>query len=127
MDAVMARLNAYERLIRLDKPIGILLLLWPTLWGLWLAARDHRMRHDDGAIVGVQKHLAHQHEAVRRASQGAVLVVIGEAHALRQQLHAERARALDDAPRERARVREPGPPPIVVRGCEPSPPAHALR
>jgi 4-hydroxybenzoate polyprenyltransferase len=24
--------------MRLDKPIGILLLLWPTLWGLWLAA-----------------------------------------------------------------------------------------
>lgn len=33
------RLNAYERLIRLDKPIGILLLLWPTLWGLWLSSR----------------------------------------------------------------------------------------
>jgi 4-hydroxybenzoate polyprenyltransferase len=32
------RLNAYEKLIRLDKPIGILLLLWPTLWGLWLSA-----------------------------------------------------------------------------------------
>jgi 4-hydroxybenzoate polyprenyltransferase len=35
------RLNAYERLIRLDKPIGIVLLLWPTLWGLWLSARGH--------------------------------------------------------------------------------------
>jgi len=32
------RLNAYERLMRLDKPIGILLLLWPTLWGLWFAS-----------------------------------------------------------------------------------------
>lgn len=32
------RLNAYERLMRLDKPIGILLLLWPTLWALWLAS-----------------------------------------------------------------------------------------
>jgi len=32
------RLSAYIRLVRLDKPIGILLLLWPTLWGLWLAA-----------------------------------------------------------------------------------------
>lgn len=31
------RLNAYVRLMRLDKPIGILLLLWPTLWALWLA------------------------------------------------------------------------------------------
>lgn len=32
------RLTAYEQLMRLDKPIGILLLLWPALWGLWLAA-----------------------------------------------------------------------------------------
>ena len=35
---VVARLDAYEKLIRLDRPIGILLLLWPTLWGLWLAS-----------------------------------------------------------------------------------------
>lgn len=27
----------YLRLIRFDKPIGSLLLLWPTCWGLWLA------------------------------------------------------------------------------------------
>ncbi|HEX9452008.1 MAG TPA: 4-hydroxybenzoate octaprenyltransferase [Burkholderiales bacterium] len=33
------RVNAYEKLIRLDKPIGILLLLWPTLWALWLSSR----------------------------------------------------------------------------------------
>jgi 4-hydroxybenzoate polyprenyltransferase len=33
------KLDAYERLMRLDKPIGILLLLWPTLWALWLASR----------------------------------------------------------------------------------------
>jgi 4-hydroxybenzoate polyprenyltransferase len=33
----MARLDAYERLVRLDRPIGILLLAWPTLWGLWIA------------------------------------------------------------------------------------------
>lgn len=31
-------LGAYARLMRLDKPIGILLLLWPTYWALWLAA-----------------------------------------------------------------------------------------
>jgi 4-hydroxybenzoate polyprenyltransferase len=36
--AIKARLDAYERLVRLDKPIGILLLLWPTLSGLWIAA-----------------------------------------------------------------------------------------
>lgn len=33
-----ARLIAYGQLIRLDKPIGTLLLLWPTLWALWLAS-----------------------------------------------------------------------------------------
>ena len=32
------RLPDFIRLARLDRPIGILLLLWPTLWGLWLAA-----------------------------------------------------------------------------------------
>ena len=31
-------LRAYARLIRLDKPIGTLLLLWPTWWALWLAS-----------------------------------------------------------------------------------------
>ena len=36
---VLKRLDAYERLVRLDKPIGSLLLLWPTLWALWLASR----------------------------------------------------------------------------------------
>ena len=31
------KIDAYERLMRLDKPIGILLLLWPTLWALLIA------------------------------------------------------------------------------------------
>ena len=35
---LVERLDAYEKLLRLDKPIGILLLLWPCLWGLWFAA-----------------------------------------------------------------------------------------
>ncbi len=35
------KLNAFERMMRLDKPIGILLLLWPTLWALWIASRGH--------------------------------------------------------------------------------------
>ena len=35
------RLSHYEKLMRLDKPIGILLLLWPTLWGQWLASNGH--------------------------------------------------------------------------------------
>ncbi len=33
----MSKLSACIRLMRLDKPIGTLLLLWPTLWALWLA------------------------------------------------------------------------------------------
>ncbi len=32
------RLDLYERLMRLDKPIGILLLAWPTLWALWISS-----------------------------------------------------------------------------------------
>ena len=32
------RLSLYVRLVRIDKPIGILLLLWPTLWALWSAS-----------------------------------------------------------------------------------------
>lgn len=32
------RIQTYAQLMRLDKPIGILLLLWPMLWGLWFAA-----------------------------------------------------------------------------------------
>lgn len=39
--AVRDRLDAYEKLVRLDKPIGILLLLWPTLWALWISGRGH--------------------------------------------------------------------------------------
>ncbi|MEW5942242.1 MAG: 4-hydroxybenzoate octaprenyltransferase [Pseudomonadota bacterium] len=35
------RLTLYEKLMRLDKPIGILLLLWPTLWALWAASGGH--------------------------------------------------------------------------------------
>jgi len=36
--AIAEKLTLYERLMRLDKPIGTLLLLWPTLWALWLAS-----------------------------------------------------------------------------------------
>jgi 4-hydroxybenzoate polyprenyltransferase len=35
---ITKRLNAYERLIRLHQPIGAMLLLWPTLWAVWLAS-----------------------------------------------------------------------------------------
>ncbi len=39
LDRIEQRIDAYERLLRLDKPIGTLLLLWPTLWAVWLASR----------------------------------------------------------------------------------------
>lgn len=34
----LQRVKSYARLMRLDKPIGAILLLWPTLWALWIAA-----------------------------------------------------------------------------------------
>jgi len=39
--AAKTRLRLYAQLIRLERPIGALLLLWPTLWALWLAGRGH--------------------------------------------------------------------------------------
>ncbi len=47
--ALATRLTMYERLMRLDKPIGTLLLLWPTLWALWLAGNGR----PDGRIVWI--------------------------------------------------------------------------
>jgi 4-hydroxybenzoate polyprenyltransferase len=35
---VLERLALYARLVRLDRPIGIWLLMWPTLWALWLSS-----------------------------------------------------------------------------------------
>ena len=46
---IRERLDLYEKLMRLDKPIGILLLLWPTLWALWLASAGQ----PDGVIVWI--------------------------------------------------------------------------
>ena len=34
----LRRLREYARLMRIDRPIGIWLLLWPVLWALWIAA-----------------------------------------------------------------------------------------
>jgi len=36
--AMSQRLGLYARLVRIDKPIGTLLLLWPTLWAVWAAS-----------------------------------------------------------------------------------------
>ena len=43
---LLERLTLYEKLMRLDKPIGILLLLWPTLWAIWIASAGH-----PGAVI----------------------------------------------------------------------------
>ena len=69
-----SKTSALLQLIRFDKPIGTLLLLWPTLWALWIAARgvpDYRLlvifiggtflTRSAGCIVNdlaVQQHIA---------------------------------------------------------------------
>lgn len=49
LPALKEKLGLYEKLMRLDKPIGILLLLWPTLWALWLSSLGQPV----GAVVWV--------------------------------------------------------------------------
>lgn len=39
------RLALYAQLTRINRPIGILLLLWPTLWGLWIAGKGQPSWH----------------------------------------------------------------------------------
>lgn len=41
LDQIKQRFGLYERLMRLDKPIGILLLLWPTMWAVWISGYGH--------------------------------------------------------------------------------------
>ncbi len=36
-----SQLHHYARLMRVDRPVGYWLLLWPTLWALWIAGRGH--------------------------------------------------------------------------------------
>ena len=38
---ISERLHLYIQLARLHRPIGILLLLWPTLWAVWIASKGH--------------------------------------------------------------------------------------
>lgn len=45
---IVAQLRNYGKLMRVDKPIGFWLLLWPTLWALWLAGEGHP---DQGLFV----------------------------------------------------------------------------
>lgn len=35
----VGRMVIYAKLMRVDKPIGTLLLLWPTYWALWIASK----------------------------------------------------------------------------------------
>ena len=44
------RLVEYARLMRLDRPIGIWLLLWPALWALWISAE---VGHPDERVLGI--------------------------------------------------------------------------
>ena len=41
MKTLHQQLTQYARLMRLDRPIGIWLLLWPALWALWISAEGH--------------------------------------------------------------------------------------
>ncbi len=45
------RLFAYVQLTRLDRPVGIELLLWPTLWAVWLAGKQTAALHPSWQIV----------------------------------------------------------------------------
>jgi len=45
---IVSQLRNYSKLMRIDKPIGTWLLLWPTLWALWLAGKGHP---DQGLFV----------------------------------------------------------------------------
>ncbi|NCF50505.1 4-hydroxybenzoate octaprenyltransferase [Gammaproteobacteria bacterium] len=45
---VITQVRNYGKLMRVDKPVGIWLLLWPTLWALWLAGEGHP---DQGLFV----------------------------------------------------------------------------
>ena len=38
LDELKLQLGHYGRLMRIDRPIGIWLLLWPTLWALWISS-----------------------------------------------------------------------------------------
>ena len=38
---VISQVRNYAKLMRIDKPVGIWLLLWPALWALWLAGEGH--------------------------------------------------------------------------------------
>jgi 4-hydroxybenzoate polyprenyltransferase len=48
---ILERLNQYAQLIRLDRPIGTYLLLWPTLWALWIAGEGRPRPYVLGVFI----------------------------------------------------------------------------
>jgi 4-hydroxybenzoate polyprenyltransferase len=46
--AMVSQLRNYGKLMRVDKPVGLWLLLWPVLWALWIAGEGHP---DQGLFV----------------------------------------------------------------------------
>ncbi len=46
--SITGRIEQYLRLMRVDRPVGTMLLLWPTLWALWIASRG---RPDPDVLV----------------------------------------------------------------------------
>ncbi|HAR75251.1 MAG TPA: 4-hydroxybenzoate octaprenyltransferase, partial [Psychrobacter sp.] len=47
------KLQAYIQLTRFDKPVGIELLLWPTLWGVLFAAMGQAQQQGAGVTAGL--------------------------------------------------------------------------
>jgi 4-hydroxybenzoate polyprenyltransferase len=45
LPGIAAKARAYAQLVRLDRPIGIWLLLWPVLWALWLSSQGRPDPH----------------------------------------------------------------------------------
>lgn len=107
------KLKQYARLARLDKPIGMLLLLWPTLWALWIAGQgrpnlkvafifivgtclmrsagcvinDYADRHIDGAIVRTKDRPLVSAQVTPGEALGLFVVLILLAFALVLTLH----------------------------------------
>lgn len=100
---VLDRLSIYGRLMRIEKPIGTLLLLWPTYWALWLAAEgmpdwgilvaftlgtflmrsagcvvnDYADRHFDGAVERTKRRPFAQGVVSEAEAKGLLLVLCG--------------------------------------------------
>ena len=72
------RLAVYLQLMRADKPIGTLLLLWPTLWALWVAAAGcaiHARWPYWLALVYAVWHQCGQYRAIRSRNREACFKV----------------------------------------------------